>query len=54
MPQPPESTGLGLTGSRRLARLMDGDVSYQHDGRTSVFVPSLPLVAGRPSFAAAS
>jgi two-component system sensor histidine kinase/response regulator len=38
----PASVGLGLTVSRRLARLMGGDVRYRHDGRRSLFELSLP------------
>ena len=38
----PKSIGLGLSVSRRLARLMDGDLVYRHDGRWSTFVLSLP------------
>lgn len=43
----PGSMGLGLTVSRRLARLMDGDVSYDHDGAEAVFALRLPLVSER-------
>ncbi len=38
----PASVGLGLTVSRMLARRMDGDLSYRHDGAQSVFRLSLP------------
>ncbi len=38
----PGSVGLGLTVSRQLARLMDGDVDYYHDGQESVFSLRLP------------
>jgi signal transduction histidine kinase len=42
------SVGLGLTVSRRLARHMGGDLTYDHDGREAVF--SLTLVtAPRPA-----
>ena len=37
--------GLGLTVSRRLARLMNGDVVYDHDGAESIFRLQLPLAA---------
>ena len=37
-----ESVGLGLTASRRLARLMDGDLKHEHDGERSTFSLSLP------------
>jgi len=36
------SVGLGLNVSRRLARLMDGDLIYRHEGGWSEFVLSLP------------
>ena len=36
------SAGLGLTVSRELARLMDGDLTYHHDGE-SVFTLILPV-----------
>lgn len=39
----PASVGLGLTVSRRLARLMGGDIRYCHDGRGSLFQFRLPL-----------
>ena len=39
------SVGLGLTVSRQLARVMAGDVTYDHDGE-AVFRVSLPLDAG--------
>ena len=35
--------GLGLSVSRRLARMMDGDLVYHHDGE-SVFRLMLPLL----------
>jgi signal transduction histidine kinase len=36
------STGIGLTISRRLARLMDGDLSYRYQAGRSVFDLTLP------------
>lgn len=36
------SVGLGLNVSRRLARLMDGDLTYRHEDGWSEFVLSLP------------
>ena len=41
----PGSVGLGLTVSRHLARLMNGDVVYDHDGSESIFRLQLPLAA---------
>jgi PAS domain S-box-containing protein len=41
-PGQPASVGLGLTVSRTLARLMGGDLAYDHDGR-SVFRLTLPV-----------
>lgn len=37
------SVGLGLAVSRRLARLMGGDVTYAHDGTWSIFTLRLPV-----------
>jgi signal transduction histidine kinase len=37
------SMGLGLTVSRQLARLMDGDLTYRHDHGQSAFTLTLPL-----------
>lgn len=37
------SMGLGLTVSRQLARLMDGDVTYRRDPGKSIFTLTLPL-----------
>lgn len=39
----PGSMGLGLTVSRKLARVMDGDVTYDHDGTEAIFTLQLPL-----------
>jgi two-component system sensor histidine kinase KdpD len=41
-PTQPASIGLGLTVSRQLARLMDGDLTYESDGSSSVFKLVLP------------
>lgn len=48
----PGSVGLGLTVSRRLARLMDGDVVYEHDGTESIFRLLLPLAPPQTTEAA--
>ncbi|MEX1043173.1 MAG: ATP-binding protein, partial [Acidimicrobiia bacterium] len=39
----PGSVGLGLAVSRRLARLMGGEVAYSHDGAWSTFTLRLPV-----------
>lgn len=41
------SVGLGLTVSRELARMMDGDVTYDYDGAHNVFALRLPWATGR-------
>ncbi len=38
------SVGLGLHVARLLARIMEGDLTYDHDGRDAVFQLELPLV----------
>ena len=38
------SMGLGLTVSRKLARLMGGDLTYRREGDESVFALTLPLL----------
>ncbi len=42
------SVGLGLTVSRQLARSMDGDLIYAHDGEEAIFELSLPLHLAQP------
>jgi signal transduction histidine kinase len=39
------SIGLGLTLSRHLARLMDGDLTYRHSGDENIFELTLPTAA---------
>ena len=41
--QHPESVGLGLAVARRLARLMDGDLTYHYAQNRSVFELVLPI-----------
>jgi PAS domain S-box-containing protein len=43
----PDSVGLGLTVSQRLARMMGGDVAYHHDGEWSTFVVTFPISSQR-------
>ena len=38
----PNSVGLGLAVARKLARLMDGDLTYRHEDGLTSFVLSLP------------
>jgi two-component system, sensor histidine kinase and response regulator len=40
------SVGLGLNVARRLARLMGGDLEYQHEGKWATFSLTLPATAG--------
>jgi signal transduction histidine kinase len=47
-PGRPDSIGLGLTVSRQLARLMDGDIDYRLDSAGSTFEVSLPLATNQP------
>ncbi len=46
-PGRPGSVGLGLTVSQRLARLMGGDVEYDHDGTEAIFRLRLPAASTR-------
>ncbi|MGH8871408.1 MAG: sensor histidine kinase, partial [Acidimicrobiia bacterium] len=41
-PSQPGSVGLGLTVARRLAELMEGNLTYRHDNGTSIFTLRLP------------
>lgn len=41
-PLDPKSVGLGLSVARRLAHLMNGHLVYDHDGRYSSFIVTLP------------
>ena len=45
LPGAPGSIGLGLAVSRRLARLMGGDLTYDHRNGHSVFELTLPVAA---------
>lgn len=42
------SVGLGLTVSRQLARSMEGDLIYAHDGEEAIFELKLPLFLAQP------
>ncbi len=44
-----QAMGLGLTVSRKLARLMGGDLTYRYEGRKSVFELSVPSAASEHS-----
>jgi signal transduction histidine kinase len=44
----PSSVGLGLAVARRLARLMDGELSYRRIGHHSVFELQLPRAVTSP------
>jgi signal transduction histidine kinase len=44
----PGSVGLGLTVSRKLARLMGGDLTYCYEEATSVFELRLPAAPTEP------
>ena len=51
--RPVESVGVGLYTSRRLARLMGGDLTYRYEDGRSVFELRLPVVGrGMPAVAA--
>lgn len=43
--QPPGPLGLGLAISQRLARMMEGDLTYHRDGDVTVFRLELPIPA---------
>lgn len=40
-----ESVGLGLSVARKLASLMDGRITYEHDGKYSSFIVTLPAAS---------
>jgi signal transduction histidine kinase len=42
----PGSVGLGLSVSRQLALLMEGDLTYRHEAGESIFELSLPKPRG--------
>lgn len=52
--RPMNSAGLGLFTSRRLARLMGGDLTYRYNESHSVFELRLPLATGQPAVTAGS
>jgi len=47
--QHPDSIGLGLTIARRLARAMDGDLTYRYENGQSLFSVTLPINSARPA-----
>ena len=44
-----DSVGLGLTVSRKLARLMGGDLTYSYENQNSIFELTFPSVVARSS-----
>lgn len=42
------SVGLGLTVSRQLARNMEGNLTYAHDGDEAIFELTLPISVAQP------